>query len=424
MKALVTGMMTPYGLFTVRRLAEMGFDVTAAACSGWDYAMYSKGVKKRLKLPSTRYEPIRFAEAVINELRTGNYDIYVPTFEDGFVMSYFRDEIAKYTKTLLMPFKDIMTAHDKGTMRDVAKSIGVGVPDPTYVPKNMDEALEILAGIDYPVVLKQRRSCGAHGQQIVKDPQKLVSLYRGIVEEYHLTDQELPLIQRFIGGPQICTVGLAYEGELLGQVAFRSLRTQPRDGGTTALKEIVDSPLAFRNDAALVKKLNWTGFFCSDYLTDDTGNLNFIDCNPRMAPGIILGYNGGVDLLSAYVDLALGKKVGPLAHPKAGTLGRMQFLDLGWLIDSLMDKSYSFSQKVDAWKEWRDHRGQKIKDDVFSWSDIKPGLMLYWFIITRLGPLLSPHQGEVFLENHLFDEARFYEQLAAMPVKEAATASV
>ena len=424
MRAFVTGMMTPYGLFTVRRLAELGYEVTAAGCSGWDYAMYSKGVKKRLKFPSARYEPIRYADAVINELKNGNYDIYVPTFEDGFVMSYFRDEIAKYTKTLLMPFKDIMTAHDKGVMRDIATKIGVSVPNPTYVPKTMEEALAILAKIDYPVVLKQRRACGAHGQQIVQDPQKLIPLYRSIVEEYHLTDQELPIIQRFVNGPQICTVGLAYKGELVGQVAVKSLRTQPRDGGTTALKEIVDSPLAFRYDAALVKKLNWSGFFCSDYLTDETGDLNFIDCNPRMAPGIILGYNGGIDMLSAYVDLALGKEVGPLTPPKAGTLGRMQFLDLGWLLDSLMDKSYTFSMKVNAWKEWRDHRGQKIKDDVLSWSDVKPGLMLYWFIITRLGPLLSPHQGEVFLENSLFDEARFYAQLAEIPVKQAAAASV
>lgn len=411
MRALVTGMMTPVGLFTVRRLAELGFEVTAGGCTRWDYSMYSNGVRRRLLFPSTRYEPLQFAQAVLEELATGRYDIYVPTFEDAFLMSYYRDEVNRHARFLTMSQDDILAAHDKGNMREVARSIGVPVPDPTFVPHSRQELDGIFAQVHYPVVIKPRRACQSNGQQVVQDPGMLPGLYWKVVKEYGFSDDELPLVQRFVNGRLVCTVGLAQGGDLLGQVAFTALRTYPRAGGTTSYKEVIDSPKARKYDAALVKRLNWTGFFSTDYMQDETGELHLIDCNPRMAPGMIMGHNAGADLFGAYIDMVLGKAPRPIAAPVVGARGRMQFLELGWILDTVFDKNMTAAQKRRAWREWRHRDGNPVKDDVLSWKDVMPGLVLYSFIFTRVPRLLSEHGGELFLEHVLFDEQRFHSQI-------------
>lgn len=410
MKALVTGMMTPVGLFTVRRLCEMGFDVTAGGCTNWDYAMYSKGVKRRILFPSTRYQPAHFAEAVLNEIRRGQYDIYIPTFEDGFLMSYFQEEINRHTRFLAMPYHQILAAHDKGIMRRVAPTVGVPVPDPTVVPGSRDEAESALKTWNYPSVIKLRKACGAHGQQIIHDPSLVRTAYWKLVSDYKIEESELPIIQRFIRGPLICTVDLAHEGTLVGQVAFKALRTYPRTGGTCSYKEIVDVPKVRQYDAALIRRLNWTGFFCTDYMMDqETGEFYLIDCNPRMAPGIIIGHHAGTDLFGAYVDMALERPIQAVQDPKAGIRGRMQFLELGWILDSLLDRSMLGAEKRAAWKEWR--RQDAVCDDVLSWKDPRPGIVLYSFIFSRLRRLLSEHGGELFLKHVLFEEERFATEL-------------
>src|SRR5690554_6680723 len=86
MKALVTTMMSPLSVFVARRLKSLGFSVTAIDSSKEAYGFYSNGVDKRVIVPSLRYDPLGYAEAVINEMATTKYDIYIPILECSFLM--------------------------------------------------------------------------------------------------------------------------------------------------------------------------------------------------------------------------------------------------------------------------------------------------------------------------------------------------
>ncbi|MCR4426777.1 MAG: hypothetical protein NUW23_11440, partial [Firmicutes bacterium] len=201
MRALVTGMMTPVGLFVVRRLAEMGFQVTAAGTASSDFSLHSKAVKRRLVFPSIRYQPERFARAVLDELASGDYDIYVPTFEDGFVMSYYAEEINKYARFISMPFESILFVHDKGNMARFGQRIGVPPPNPTFVPVSRAELPAIFEAVDCPVVVKPRRKCNAHGQAVLDDPKRLPEVYADLLARQGADDEDLPMIQRRVRGP-------------------------------------------------------------------------------------------------------------------------------------------------------------------------------------------------------------------------------
>jgi hypothetical protein len=98
MKALVTTASTPTSLFVVRRLKQLGYEVTAVDSHARSFVSYSNAVSKRIVAPSLRYDPHGFAQTVISELKREKYDLYFPILECGFLMSYYQDTIRQYAK--------------------------------------------------------------------------------------------------------------------------------------------------------------------------------------------------------------------------------------------------------------------------------------------------------------------------------------
>ena len=409
MKALVTTPASPTSLFVVRRLKELGYKVTVVDSHIRSFVSYSNAVDKRILAPSLRYDPFGFASAVIDELKRDQYDFYFPVLECGFLMSYYRDIIRQYTKMVSMSFEEITYAHNKDAMREYAKAAGVRIPR-TEAPDSVRSAVKILEQMDGPMVIKPRVACNAHGQAIVTDPKTAGWEYGQIVKKYKL-EENPPLIQQYIKGPLICTVNLAVNGEVKGNVVFRALRTVPVTGGTSSYRITVDSPEAELFAARLIQHLNWTGFISFDYMQDEaTGKLHLIDCNPRIAPGVILGYFAGVDLMGAFVDLVNGKEVQRLPKQKSGVRCKLQFLDLGWLLYNLTDKNLSSKEKWARFRTWA--KRERTHLDIEDIRDVKPWFALWGFLIRNIGRLLSPEGGEIFLEHVLFDEDGFRKEVA------------
>ena len=409
MKALVTTPASPTSLFVVRRLKELGYKVTVVDSHSHSFVSYSNAVDKRILAPSLLHNPQGFAQAVLDELKTGEYDFYFPVLECGFLMSYYRDTITKYTKMVSMSFEEITYAHNKHAMAEYAKQAGVRTPH-TETPESLQDAIRVLEELKSPVVIKPRIACNAHGQKIVDDPNNAVWEYGQIVKKYNLEEQ-LPLIQQYIKGSLISTVNLAVNGEVKGNVVFRALRTVPTSGGTSSYRITVNSPEAEEFDARLIKHFNWTGFISFDYMEDEnTGKLYLIDCNPRIAPGVILANFAGVDLMGAFVDLVNGKEIHRLPRQKDGVRCKLQFLDLGWLLYNLTDKTLSAKEKWDAFRTWAKREPTYL--DMEDMRDMKPWFALWAFLLRNLGKLLSPEGGEIFLEHFLFDEEGFRKEMA------------
>jgi len=421
MKALVTTPASPTSLFVVRRLKELGYKVTVVDSHSRSFVSYSNAVDKRLLAPSLLYDPQGFAQTVIDELKRGDYSFYFPVLECGFLMSYYRDIIRQYTKMISMSFEEITYAHNKGAMREYAKAAGVRTPL-TAAPDSVQSACKLLEELDAPAVIKPRIACNAHGQKIVRDPKQAVWEYRKIVQKYKLEEQP-PLIQQYIKGPLICTVNLAVDGEIKGNVVFQALRTVPTSGGTSSYRITVDAPEAELFDARLIKHFNWTGFISFDYMQDEaTGQLYLIDCNPRIAPGVILGHFAGVDLMGAFVDLINGKEIQRLPKQKNGVRCKLQFLDLGWLLYSLTDSTLSGKEKWQRFREWAKREPTHL--DMEDIRDMKPWFALWAFLLRNLGKLLSPEGGEIFLEHFLFDEEKFRKEVVQVEAALAAERSL
>jgi predicted ATP-grasp superfamily ATP-dependent carboligase len=268
----------------------------------------------------------------------------------------------------------------------------------------------MLEKLDSPIVIKPAVGCNAHGQKLVLDPKKAVWEYGQLVKEYSLEDK-LPLVQQYIKGTLVSTVNLAVEGEVKGKVVFRALRTVPTSGGTSSYRETITSEEADLFDARLIKHFNWTGFISFDYMEEEsTGKLYLIDCNPRIAPGVILGHFAGVDFVAAFTELAKGNEISTLPRQKDGVRCKLTFLDLGWLLYNLIDKELTAKEKIECFKTWS--KREKSYRDIGSIHDPLPGVALWAFLLRNIGKLLGPDGGEIFLEHSLFDEETFQKGLA------------
>lgn len=406
MRALVTTANTPASLFVVRRLNQLGYNVTAVDSHTRGFVSHSNAVSKTIIAPSLRYDPHGFAKAVIDELKSNQYDFYFPILECGFLMAYYQEEIRKYTKMVTMPYADIAYAHNKNAMREYAREANVRTPH-TEAPGSLREAFSMLDELESPIVIKPRVACNAHGQRIILDPKTAAWEYGKVVKDYGL-ENELPIFQQHITGNLICTVNLAVNGEIKSNVVFRSLRTVPTSGGTSSYRETVSLPEAELFDARLIKHFNWTGFISFDYMEEaSTGKLYLIDCNPRIAPGVTLAYYAGVDMIATFLDLLHNRELSEPVKQQDGVRSKLQFLDLGWLLYNLTDKSLSAKEKFQCFKTWS--KREKSYNDIESMQDIRPALSLYGFIFRNIRKLLTSSGGEIFLEHALFDEGVFLE---------------
>jgi biotin carboxylase len=386
MKVLVTGLFEPAALHTIRRFGQMGFEVYAAEGHRLAYAAYSKYVTKRVRLPNMRHKPKAYALHLLQELETGKYDYYFPSYEEIILMSRFRDRILAVTKTAMLDTDTLMRLHSKVRLAELAREVGVDTPE-IFVPRSTEEARELIATVELPIVVKMQQTSGAAGLRLVDDRKQLEKDYFDVVRVNHLDEANLPMLQRKIVGPTTCTLELCDHGRILGEVMYRGVRTMPRSGGTTVLRESVSDPASAEAAARLVQHLGFHGLCGFDFVVDaKSGKPYLVDGNCRITPAITMAYHGGCDMIEAWVRLVDGQKVDPLPAAKIGVRTKLQFADFVWLLESYMASFKDWSGEHKLRKQWWAEKDYYY--DIASWSDPMPNVMIWVYILANCYKLI------------------------------------
>lgn len=386
MKVLVTGLFEPAAVLAIRRLGEMGYEVVAAEGHRLAYAGFSKHVHRRLRVPNMRYEPARYAEAILRELETGTYDYYFPNYEEIILLSHHRDRLLAATKSLMMDTQTLLTLHDKTRLAAMARELGIATPE-TFAPKSLAEARAIIAKIDLPAVIKMRQTSGAAGFRIVRSRKDFEAQYTDVVKVNRLPESDLPMIQQFVEGPTTCTLHLCSSGRVVGEVMYQGIRTMPRSGGTTVCRESRPDPACQAEAAKIVRHLNYTGFVGFDFVIQQgTGKPFLVDGNCRITPGVAMAHQGGCDMVEAWTRISSGEAVDPLQPVAAGVRTKMGFGDFVWLLESYLASFANWSRERALRKAWWADR--KVPDDIASASDPLPIVMLWVYIFANLWKLV------------------------------------
>jgi predicted ATP-grasp superfamily ATP-dependent carboligase len=381
MKVLVTGLFEPAALHAIRRFGQLGFEVYAAEGHHFAYAAYSKYVTKRIRLPNMRHKPQQYARRLLHELETGRYDYYFPSYEEILLMSHYRDRIFAATKTAMLDTATLMRLHSKVQLAELAREVDIDTPE-IFVPRSTAEAKELIATVELPIVVKMQQASGAAGLRLVNDRKQLEKQYFDVVRVNGLDEDNLPMLQQMIEGPTTCTLELCNRGEVIGEVMYQGIRTMPRDGGTTVLRESMADPACSEAAAKIVRHLDFHGLCGFDFVMDRaTGRPYIVDGNCRITPAITMAYHGGCDMIEAWVRVVNGEDVPSLPKAALGVRTKMQFADFVWLLESYAASFKDWSGERKLRKSWWAEKG--FHYDIASMSDPVPNIMVWVYILTN-----------------------------------------
>jgi len=386
MKILVTGLFEMAALHAIRRFGQMGYEVHTAEGHRLAFCGFSKYVSKRHRVPNMRYHPYEYAQRVVELLETGQFDFFFPSYEEIIPLSRYRDRIAAVTKTVLPETDTLMRMHDKHRLETLAHEIGIDAPKSFY-PSSIDEARDLIANVELPVVIKITKTSGAAGFRKIYDREGFEKAYFDVVRINKLPESELPMIQQLIEGPTTCTLHLCQEGKVLGEVMYQGLRTMPRSGGTTVFRESLSDPACQEAAARIVEHLDFTGLCGFDFIMDEqTGRPFLVDGNCRITPAVTMAYHGGCDLIEGWIRVANGDGVAPLPETQTGVRTKMQFADFIWLLESYAGSFKDWSGERSLRKAW--WREKDFHYDIHSFRDPMPNIMIWVYIVTNCYKLI------------------------------------
>jgi predicted ATP-grasp superfamily ATP-dependent carboligase len=198
-------------------------------------------------------------------------------------------------------------------------------------------------------------------------------------------------VQRYVGGTRHAVNFGAYEGALLGAADCAVLHTDRTDGTgyTTGIMSVPAQPEIAEATMRLLRALNYTGIGDIDFIHDEaTGELTFLELNPRVGASYKAASVAGVPLARWAVQIAHGERpraLNPLwLHANHGRVVWTKGAVSGLLRRRRAGELSRGAAFAEAMRIGAD--ALRAHDMVFSWGDPAPALWDYLHpLLTRIG---------------------------------------
>lgn len=292
MRVLVTGTRAPAALHLCRILNDSGMEVYAADSVSYAITKKSNSIREFVLLPSPKYRTTHFISELKKVISVLNIDLLIPTCEESFYISMFKEELSRHCDVLVGDFNAMRLLHNKHTFVQFVDKLGFVIPRTQQITP--EDNLEDLKS-KYPgeIVLKKIYSRFSDDVVFVKSAKN--------IPERILKDSSW-IIQEKVIGNQYCSYGIARDGELLCHSVYQTEFTAGL-GATIAFEynERVDIEHFVK---AVVKEFNYSGQISFDFIVNANNEAIPIECNPRTTSGIhlfgkevsdvLLGKNDGI----------------------------------------------------------------------------------------------------------------------------------
>ena len=269
---LILGGRAPVALDHARRFAHQGWKVFVADSIPCQISGASHAVTQTLRIAAPRHAPTQF----IDDLRCASLahaiDMIVPTCEEVFFVSRYRDRLPAQVRVLADDFGKMRDVHSKWRFLSLAQDCGVQVLHSARVV-SLDEARE-WAGTR-PVVLKPEFSrFGVH-----------VRIYkRGIPENAPpLASLGNWVVQTYAEGREFCSYSVVDRGRLLAHSLYHPSWRMSTSSSFYFEAARIDGIRRFVERFA--RKLDFTGQLSFDWIQHADGHVSVLECNPRATSG-------------------------------------------------------------------------------------------------------------------------------------------
>ena len=277
-------------------------------------------------LSAEQHPVVRYADEVIvaeTNDATGLIETLRPYSFDGAitVCDYYIDTVKEVSQAFGIPCpfpRDVKTVRHKHLMRQALDR--AGLPNPKYrLAQNWEEAAAAGEAIGYPLVVKPVDLASSAFVRLVANPAELEDAYRQL-EEFPLNFRDQPrdctvLLEEYMAGEEVSVESVSCNGE----VTILGITDKSVTGSPYFIENGHMFPAALRGDLSdATKELVHAALLAVGYdhgiahtevkLTADGPRI--VEVNPRTAGNYIVELIKRVtdiDLLQAFVDLALGR---------------------------------------------------------------------------------------------------------------------
>jgi carbamoylphosphate synthase large subunit len=329
--ALVLDLDTRAGLCAARSLGRAGYAVAVAARDGKASGMTSRYGSERVVLPDPTLDFQDHVRALVDALASQRPDAVIPSIDSSVeALHTNRSTVAKFTAPSLASFESVDIALSKERVIEVARSLGLPVPQSTRVSSPAE--LEAAVGeLGFPCVLKpvrSWRSLGAGGERlspiIVRDMDEVRQVGPGLAR----ADAPV-LVQEFAVGDRETIKLFRDRGRTLVRMAMLVDRTWPPLGGSSVMRRTVSPPADVLDHAErLVAEVGIDGYAEVEFRRDARGRPLLMEINPRISQSVEVAVRAGIDFPRMQFEWARG---GTIPSPPGPVLG----LRVGWLAGDL-----------------------------------------------------------------------------------------
>lgn len=304
MKILVTDGRSLAALAAIRSLGKDGHTIHCGESFKHNLSSYSKYVNSRVVYPDPDEDSDEFVKFLLKECRQESYDFVIPVRDATTLsISKYKETFKKYTTLLVSEHETLSAMMDKGETIRLAQQADVPVPN-TWFPE--DTAKETIRDkVDYPVLVRPRRSSGSRGIRYVSHPSEFDEAFEFVSQEYGL-----PLVQEYIdhsgGHFSIGTVFNTNSTPVATHV-YEETKQYPVSGGPAVEAVSVSPPDWTEELLQLLEHVEWVGPAHMDVLFDPNSNEpKLLEVNPRLWMSIQVAISSGVDVPNIIASIVNG----------------------------------------------------------------------------------------------------------------------
>jgi predicted ATP-grasp superfamily ATP-dependent carboligase len=313
-------------------------------------SMFSSWRPESVRFPSSVENVKEYVTALIRHVKRKGYAAIFPLSDTSLLpISENRAQLTPYLNLVIPNHASLLKALDKSLTLRVAEEIGIPIPK-TFHARNMADAINASAKIQYPAVIKPRNSYiwdrngrASHVRPFyVNSASELLATYAKIEQ-----DSPAPLIQEYVPGYNVSVALLFDSGEPKAACAIRVRRTIPVTGGSSVMRESIPlDPLSLGYASTLLGRLLWHGVAEVEFRIDPRDPTpKLMEINPRVWGSMNVAIESGVDFPYLMYLLAKGKRVNPVFKYKIGVKFRWLFGDTLNLISTLQGEPKLISVK-------------------------------------------------------------------------------
>jgi predicted ATP-grasp superfamily ATP-dependent carboligase len=356
------------GLSNTRSLGELGIPVYVLDVTHC-LAQHSKYCTKYFRCPKFKSE--EFIPFLIELAQKENLQGWFLIGSNDHIvenLSLHAQELAPYY-TMIVPAKEqLYNIIDKANLMQIASTCG------THIPKTCDiNTLEQTKDFTYPLLIK-----GREGLSFYKAThQKAIQVNNE--EELHSKIQEIALltndvmIQELIPFDKqnrvVSFTCFAINGEIQTYWMGQKLREHPIKYGTATMSQSVLLLEVLEEAKPLMKALNYTGVCEIEFMRDPRdGYYKLIEINPRTWLWVGLAKACGIDYAKIMYRYVNGiEQTYPTTY-EVGVKWRNAVTDLVFGVQAIIKRHITLCEYFSSFKG-------KIVKAIWSWKDIKPGLI-------------------------------------------------